>query len=302
MMNAMPDKVLNLFEETTIPLNEVGYLIVYNACAALSNERAKTLSKKLLKQMPTSFLKHDSLLTAALDMLMKFGDVSQAERLFKQLTRKSVVSYGALMQGKQEGMHVVLHLFVCIGYIKNEMPEKALALFETFPGQANEVLYTMVFSACAALNDANAKERGMKLLKQMPQSFRGGIVVTSAAMYMLMKFGEVKDAEHLLTYVKKPDVSLYGVMMTGYNMNDAPDKCLELFYRLQRENIPVNEVICLLAIGACSDIGLLPICLTVINQIPVHLLQSRYLQNAAIDMWVSVSSWNGCPMTSVRFH
>ena len=102
MTNDMPDEVLNLFEEITIPLNEVVYLIVYNACAALSNERAKNLSKKLLKQMPTSFLKHDSLLTAALDMLMKFGDVSQAEHLFKQLKRKSVVSYGALMQGKQE--------------------------------------------------------------------------------------------------------------------------------------------------------------------------------------------------------
>ena len=95
------------------------------------------------------------------------------------------------------------------------MPEKALALFETFPGQANDVLYTMVFSACAALNDENAKQRGLKLLKQMPPSFRDGIVVISAAVHMLMKFGEVKDAEHLFRCHPKRSVVLYGVLMKG---------------------------------------------------------------------------------------
>ena len=182
------------------------------------------------------------------------------------------------------------------------MPEKALALFETFPGQANDVLYTMVFSACAALNDENANQRGMKLLKQMSQSFRDGIVVISAAVHMLMKFGHVEDAERLFTHVKRPDMSLHGVMMAGYNMNDAPEKCLQLFYQLKKENLPVNEVTCLLAIGACSDIGLLPICSTAIDHIPLHLLQSRYLQNAQIDMWVSVSSLSACPMTSAWFY
>ena len=37
-------------------------------------------------------------------MLMKFGDVAGAERLFEGLKRKNVVSYGALMTGNSPGV------------------------------------------------------------------------------------------------------------------------------------------------------------------------------------------------------
>ena len=199
----------------SVKADEVATMMFFKACAKLAHADAIRIATDVLKRMPASFLHDNRLVNSALDMLMKFGDVSQAEHLFTQLKRKSVVSYGALMQGKQEGMHVVLHLFVCIGYIKNEMPEKALALFETFPGQANEVLYTMVFSACAALNDANAKERGMKLLKQMPLSFHDDLVLISSAVHMLMKFGHVEDAERLFRCHQKKSVVFYGVLMKG---------------------------------------------------------------------------------------
>jgi hypothetical protein len=96
----MPEKALDLFEKMSVKSNEVVHLIVFNACAALSNERAKTLGKKLLAQMPRSFLEHVNLVNSAVDMLMKFGDVTQAEILFKLLKKKTVVSYGALIQGK----------------------------------------------------------------------------------------------------------------------------------------------------------------------------------------------------------
>jgi hypothetical protein len=95
------------------------------------------------------------------------------------------------------------------------MPEKALKLFDEVAGQANEVLYTMVFSACAALNDENAKKRGMTLLQEMPQSFRDDLVVTSSAVHMLMTFREVKDAEHLFRRHRKKSVISYGVLMKG---------------------------------------------------------------------------------------
>ena len=85
-----------------VPSDEVTHLILFNACAALSNERAKTLGQRVLKQMPDAFLKHQNLVNAAIDMLMKFGDVAQAEHLFKHLKNKTVVSYGALMQGQWE--------------------------------------------------------------------------------------------------------------------------------------------------------------------------------------------------------
>lgn len=84
----------------SIPSNEVIHLILFNACAAVSNERARALGHKVLKQMPDAFLEHKNLVNSAIDMLMKFGDVAQAEHIFQDLKRKTMVSYGALMQGQ----------------------------------------------------------------------------------------------------------------------------------------------------------------------------------------------------------
>ena len=101
----MPEKALDVHEKMSVNSNEVTHLIVFSACAALANERAKTLGKKLLKQMPRSFLEHDHLITAAVDMLMKFGDVAGADHLFNGLKRKSGQSYGALMKGNSHNVH-----------------------------------------------------------------------------------------------------------------------------------------------------------------------------------------------------
>jgi pentatricopeptide repeat protein len=80
----------------------VAITMLFNACAKLAHTDAIQIATDVLTRMPTSFLYDHRLVNSALDMLMKFGDVNQAEHLFKQLKRKSIVSYGALMQGKQQ--------------------------------------------------------------------------------------------------------------------------------------------------------------------------------------------------------
>ena len=77
--------------------------------------------------------------------------------------------------------------------------------------------------------------------------------------------------------------------MNGYNLNDEPDKCLQLFYRIKDQNIALNEVIPLAAVCACSQIGIQTISRNTVDHIPAKSLQSRHLQNALIDMWVSRS-------------
>ena len=83
------------------------------------------------------------------------------------------------------------------------------------------------------------------------------------------------------------DISINGVMMNGYNLNDEPHKCLELFHRIKDQNIAENEVIPLAAVCACSHIGLRSFSRKVIDAIPPQSLENRHLQNALIDMWVS---------------
>src|SRR5689334_10019518 len=95
----MCDKTLDLFEQIALNLNDVTYTIVFNACAQLSNDRARTIGKKLLDQIPKHFQNDNVVLTSAIDMLMRFGDVTGAEHLFQIIKKKYIITYGAMMNG-----------------------------------------------------------------------------------------------------------------------------------------------------------------------------------------------------------
>ena len=97
----MPEKALDVFDGVSSEANNVLYTIVFSACADLSNDGAVQSGKRILAQMPSSMLNDALLVSSAIHMLMKFGDVSHAERLFQKLKKKGTVIYGAMMNGKR---------------------------------------------------------------------------------------------------------------------------------------------------------------------------------------------------------
>ncbi|CAF4586546.1 unnamed protein product, partial [Rotaria magnacalcarata] len=89
-------------------------------------------------------------------MLMKFGDVETAQRIFRSIKVKDIISYNAMMKG----------------YIENKTFEKALDLFEQIHLSLTNVTYTIVFNACAKLCNDRAMKIGKKLLAKMPENYR----------------------------------------------------------------------------------------------------------------------------------
>ena len=95
----MPEKVLDLFDEMVIKPDEFTLTLLFSACAHVSNDQAMKIGKKLLDQMPNSFRNSTILLTSAIHMLMRFGDVTSAEHLFDRIKKKDAITYGAMMKG-----------------------------------------------------------------------------------------------------------------------------------------------------------------------------------------------------------
>ncbi|CAF5228110.1 unnamed protein product, partial [Rotaria magnacalcarata] len=93
------------------------------------------IGKKLLAEMPENYRNNDIASTSAIDMLMKFGDVESAERIFRSIKTKNIITYGAMIKG----------------YVGNETFEKALDLFQQIDIELDDVTYTIVFNACAKL-------------------------------------------------------------------------------------------------------------------------------------------------------
>ncbi|CAF4417258.1 unnamed protein product, partial [Rotaria magnacalcarata] len=68
---------------------------LFNACAVLNNNRAMKTGKKLLDKMPENYRNNIITSTSAIDMLMKFGDVESAERIFRSMKTKNIITYNA---------------------------------------------------------------------------------------------------------------------------------------------------------------------------------------------------------------
>jgi pentatricopeptide repeat protein len=168
------------------------------------------------------------------------------------------------------------------------MSEKALDLFEEMPFNPNDVIYTIIFNACAQLANDRAMGIGKKLLDQMPDSFRNNNIILNSVIHMLMKFGDVNNAEHIFELIKKKDIVTYISMMNGYNVNNESLKCLQHFEEMKQQDIVPNEVIFNILITACSRIGMFSICESIVDQIPPHFYDKHHINNSLIDMWVGI--------------
>ncbi|CAF4173991.1 unnamed protein product, partial [Rotaria magnacalcarata] len=93
------EKALDLFEKVDIELDDVTYTVVFNACAKLCNDRAMKIGKELLAKMPENYRNNNVISNSAIDMLMKFGDVESAERIFRSIKAKDIIAYGAMVKG-----------------------------------------------------------------------------------------------------------------------------------------------------------------------------------------------------------
>ncbi|CAF3824244.1 unnamed protein product [Rotaria sp. Silwood1] len=234
--NQMSEKALDLFEQIELDLNNFAYTIVFNACAGLANDRAIKIGKTLLNKIPQNFQNDNVIWNSVIHMLMKFGDIQSAENVFQSIQRKDIITYGALMKG----------------YVENQMSEKALDLFEQIELNLNNVAYTIVFKACAELANDRAMKIGKTLLNKIPQNFRNDNIVLTSAMHMLMKFGDIKNAENVFQSIQKKDIITYGALMKGYVENQMSEKALDLFEQI---NLELDKVTYTIVFNACAELA-----------------------------------------------
>ena len=124
--------------------------------------------------------------------------------------------------------------------MSNNMAEKVLELYEKMSVEANEVIITIVFNACAKLCNEHAIQIGNRAFNKLQKSFLRHRNLLSSAIDMLMKFGQVEDAELFFRQIQIFDSFFYGIMMNGYKINHQPFECLSMFDEAKQKNIQTN--------------------------------------------------------------
>lgn len=97
--NSEPNAAITLFHHIQNP-TEVSFNLFFNACAQVGTEESLELAKKTFAEMPKHVHSNVYVLTSMLDVSMKCGDVTYAECLFNQSSKKESAMYGVMMKGE----------------------------------------------------------------------------------------------------------------------------------------------------------------------------------------------------------
>ena len=105
---------------------------------------------------------------------------------------------------------------VCLGYVDNNQAIKAIDIFKKIENP-DEVNLSVLFSACAQVQNEETLDLVKRVSKQMPQSYYSNRILLTSLLDALMKCGDVKSAESLFDQAKNKTIHMYGAMMKGLN-------------------------------------------------------------------------------------
>ena len=170
------------------------------------------------------------------------------------------------------------------GYIKNDLHHQAIKLFRQV-NDPSEVMFTLLFNACAQLGTKDALNIVKQVSTSMPVSFRSDHRLTTSLLDAFIKTGDLPSAEKVFAEMNRSAAS-YGNMMSGYNRSKQPIKTLQLLDQMATDSIEPNHVNYLTVIAALSQLGTASMARRILPTIPQSILREVDVQNSLIDMWV----------------
>ena len=138
------------------------------------------------------------------------------------------------------------------------------------------------FNACAKLGNEKALSLGKKVFNELEIN---SYDVLPMVLNMFIKCDDLKSAECLFNRMHC-NIICYGAMMKFYNMKDQPEKTLELFRRMQEENLTPDEICYVLLLDALSKIGDLSLAQLFVDKMPKCFSKDSWIQVGLIDLWV----------------
>lgn len=228
-----------------IPSNRFTYTYVLKACVVSELSicplrKGKEIHAHILRH---GYEGHVHVMTTLLDVYARFGYVSYASSVFGAMPDKNIVSWSAMI--------------AC--YAKNEMPMKALELFQIMMLEAcdtvpNPITMVSVLQACAGLA---ALEHG-KLVHAyvLRRGFDSTLPVLNTLITMYGRCGEISTGQRVFDYMKKRDVISWNSLISIYGMHGLGKKAIQIFENMINRGVSPSYITFITVLCACSHAGL----------------------------------------------
>ncbi|CAF5023100.1 unnamed protein product, partial [Rotaria sp. Silwood1] len=249
--NKLYEKALDIFKQMPFKPNEIILIILFKICSEFTNEQTFQLAKNMFNEMPKIFYEKLSLINSYIHMLMKFGEISDSEKLFFLIENKDTTSYTVMMNG----------------YNMNNKPEECLKIFKQMQEKnivADEITYIIILNACSQIGLLSIYE---PIVNKIPSNLLKHHRLQAILIDMWGKVGHVDKALKIFEHIEKPDVMIYTAMINAFGLNGKGHEAIDL-YRQMPIDIQ-NEFTHISVLNSCSHSGLISEAQSIFNNIKV---------------------------------
>ncbi|XP_006341113.1 putative pentatricopeptide repeat-containing protein At3g08820 [Solanum tuberosum] len=209
------------------------------------------------------------------------GFLDDAHQMFDDIPEKNVVSWTAIMTG-----------YIDFGKFK-----EAIGLFRRSLEMGlspDSFTLVRVLSACSRVGDVSAGEWIHRYAVEMDMG--RNVFVNTGLVDMYAKCGEMAKAREVFDEMVEKDVVSWSAMIQGYAVNGLPKEAMEVFYRMQRENVRPDCYSMVGVLSACARLGALEVGEWACKLMDMNeFLSNAVLGTALIDMYAKcgrmVSAW-----------
>lgn len=92
---------MKFFKEINIKKDQYTYSILFKICTEIDDQNSFEFGQTTFNQMPKAFSNNIVIISSALQMFVKHGQMGKAEELFNRIEKKNSFTYSIMMNGKQ---------------------------------------------------------------------------------------------------------------------------------------------------------------------------------------------------------
>ncbi|CAL5426165.1 unnamed protein product [Camellia sinensis] len=276
------------------------YPLLLKCCARLSLIRMghELLGHALQLGFDSDIFVHN----AVIHLLMSFGELEVAHKVFVESSVRDLVSWNSLING----------------YVRSGKAHDALRIYREMEAQGiqpDEVTMIGVVSSCSQLEDLNLGREFHQYILENKLNFTVPLANALIDMYVkcgnlgaakvlfdnmekktmvswttmivgFVKFGHLEVARRLFDEMPEKDVVPWNAMIGGYVQAKHCKEALALFHEMQARNIKPDEVTMVSCLSACSQLGALDVGIWIHHYIEKHKLSLNVaVGTALVDMY-----------------
>ncbi|CAN4093679.1 unnamed protein product [Withania somnifera] len=240
--NSFPWKAVELFREVQAEGSNVDALMIGSVLLACAELGCSLLAKEIHCYVIKRGIYDPFIQKTLVSVYGDCGNVDYANNIFRSSEVKDVVFFTSMM----------------CSYVQNGLADKALGLMLCMNEMGIEADFVAVLSMLTAAADLSSLRKGKEIHGLL---VRKGLLlqdsIRSSLIDMYASCGTLENSYKVFNYLKSKDPFCWTSMINACGLHGCGWKAIDIFMRMEKENIHPDHITFLAVLRACSHAALI---------------------------------------------